>query len=273
MNAQKFLFVVLFTQFAMSICSSRGATPDDRAFIEAIREHNKNGTQRNFSYEFRERIKQDKNGDLIKAISEDPELNSSIFYNLDAVPEKFAELVIASWLEDDYQWGSRGGMYYSPSTQLDHWLRATIRPEDIVDPPAIQNLYYVLEDKHTRKKMAEILRACYSDEELNSGERSERRAEAWGKIVGIVEQSFPRLLEEDNARRSAAATDPKPKPGQFLEKLKQRNPEHTPIDQASGQANIEKDQWIWYLLAVVVFLGVAGFLLRSRIATRTRRRS
>jgi hypothetical protein len=64
-------------------------------------------------------------------------------------------------------------MHYSPATQLDHWLRDKIRPADIVDPPAIQNLHYVLEDKNTRIKMAKILRACYSDEELESGERSE----------------------------------------------------------------------------------------------------
>jgi hypothetical protein len=91
--------------------------------------------------------------------------------------------------------------------------------------------------------------------------------------VSIVEQSFPRLLEEDNERRSAAAKEPKPEPGQFLKKLKQGNPEHAAIDHASGQANIEKDQWIWYLLAIVVLLGVAGFLLRSRIAKSIRRRS
>lgn len=96
MNAQKFLFVVFLTQFAVSICSSRGESPDGQAFIESIREHNRNGTQLDFPQELRERIKKDKSGDLIKMISEDPELNSAIFCNLDAVPEKFAELVIAS---------------------------------------------------------------------------------------------------------------------------------------------------------------------------------
>lgn len=270
MNTTKNLIAVLLLLSPLSICPSRGETTDRKAFIEALREHKESGTERDFSDELRETISQDKNGKLIQVISEDPELNSAIFYNLDAVPERFLELVLASWLEDDYQWGARGGMYYSPATQLDHWLRNRIRPTTIVDPQAGKNLYFVLEDKNTRIELAKVLRRCYSDKELSLEDRSERRAEAWNAIVGIVERSFPRLLEEDKKRRADAAKEPKPEPGHFLKELKQGNPEGGTMNQAGEQANIETDRWMWFLLAIAVLLGATGFLLRGRI---TRRRS
>ncbi len=237
MNATKFLFIILLTLAGMGICPSWGKPLDNKAFIEALREHNKNGTQLEFSEQLRKTISQDKSGDLIIAISEDAELNSAIYYNLDVVPERMSALVIALWLEDDYQWGARGGMYYSPATGIVQALRRSIRPSDAEDPDSIKNILYVLQDKGTRLKMAKVLRACYSDEELDSDESSKRRTEAWGRIVYIVEKSFPVLLEEDTKRRAEAAGEPRPEPGLFLKKLRQESSDDVTTNQPSGQAN------------------------------------
>jgi hypothetical protein len=274
MNAKKTLLVVLVSLCTLSILPSWGQTPDGQPFVEALREHKKNGTERDFAEEFKEAIKRDKKGDLIKAISEDPELNSVIFHNIDAVPDKFVELVIASWLEDDNQWGARGGFYHSPAHGISETLRKYIRPADAVDPPAVQKMYFVLEDKNTRTELAKVLRASYYDEELDSDERSKRRNEAWGGIVNIVEKSLPVLLEEDKKRRAEAAGEPKAEPGQFLKKLRQESSEGVTTNHSSRQPNTETSRWMWLLIAFVAILGVLGFSFRDQIIRSiTRRRS
>lgn len=276
MNISRIPLIVLFVLSTMTVCPVWGEALADQSFIETLREHKKNGTERDFSAKLREVISEDEDGELIKQLVENSELNSAIFYNLDAAPEQFLELILAFWLEDELQWGSRGGMYYSPATQLDQWLRNKIRPQDTVGSTEAKNLYFVLEDKHTRMELAKVLRESYSDEELDSDEREDRRAAAWNKIVDIVDESFPRLLEEDEKRRAEAAKEPKPEPGQFLKKLKQANAEGAAINNPSGQANAntESARWTWILLALVAILGGLGFVLRDRITRSiTRRRS
>lgn len=274
MNANKTLLVVLVSLCTLSILPSWGQASGGQPFIETLRDHNKNGTQLEFSEQLRKAISQDKSGDLILAISEDSELNSAIFYNLDVVPERFSVLVIALWLEDDYQWGARGGMYYSPATGILQALRRSIRPSDAEDPDSIKHLLYVLEDKGTRLKVARVLRACYSDEEIETERRGEIRTAAWSEIVRIVEESFPVLLEEDKKRRAEAAGEPKAEPGQFLKKLRQEKSEGVTTNHSSSQPNTETYRWMWLLLALVAILGILGFSFRDRIIRSiTRRRS
>ena len=274
MNAKKTLLAMLVAFGTLSIPSTWGQTSDEQPLIEALREHKKNGTERDFSEKLREVIKQDEKGELVKAISLDPDLNGVIVYNIDAVPNRFVELVIASWLEDENQWGARGGFYHSPANAISEALREYIRPPDAVDPPAVQRLYFVLEDKNTRIELAEVLRTCYSDEELDSDERSKRRAKAWGEIASIVEESFPVLLEEDEKRRAEAAMEPKAEPGQFLKKLRQESSEGVTTNHATRQPNAETYRWIWLLTALVAMLGVLGFSFRDQIRRSiTRRRS
>jgi hypothetical protein len=228
---------VLVAQCSLSILPSWGQIPDGQSFIETLREHKKNGTERDFAKELREAIKRDKKGNLVKAISEDPELNSAIFHNIDAVPDKFVELVIASWLEDDNQWGARGGFYHSPAHGISEALRQYIRPADAADPPTVQKLYFVLEDKNTRAALAKVLRTCYNEEKLSLDERSKRRTEAWRGIVDILEESFPLLLEGDTKRRAEAAGEQRPEPGLFPKKLRQEGSDEVTSNQPSGQAN------------------------------------
>lgn len=276
MNMSKFFLTALLALAGIGICQSWGEPLDSEAFIESLREHNKNSTQLEFTEQLRKTISQDKSGELILAISADSELNSAIFYNLDVIPEDFSVLVIALWLEDDNQWGARGGMYYSPASGIVQAFRRHIRPSNADDPDSIKHILYVLEDKESRLEMAKILRATYSDEPLEPESKSKARAAAWAEIVRIVEQSFPRLMEEDKKRRAEAAKEPKPKPGQFLEKLKQENAEGAAINHPSGQANAntESARWTWILLALVAIFGGLGFFLRDRITRSiTRRRS
>jgi|GEM_PF-7004241 len=237
MNMTKSLFIIILALSGMSIGLSWAKSSDSEAFIETLRQHNRKGTQLEFSAQLRERISQDDSGDLILAIAGDAEINSAIFYNLDAAPERFLELVLAFWLEDDLQWRSRGGMYYSPATQLDYWLRNRIRPEESSGSIEAKNLYFVLEDKDTRIELAKVLRESYSNEELDAEKRRDRRAAAWNKIVVIEEEAFPRLLENDKKRRAEAAKESKPESGQFLKKLKQESPDDVTTNQPSGQAN------------------------------------
>lgn len=265
MNISRIPLIVLFVLSTMTACLVWGEAIADQHFIETLREHKKNGTDRDFSATLREAIRGDEDGELIKQLVEDSELNSAIFHNVDAAPERFLELILAFWLEDELQWGSRGGMYYSPATQLDQWLRNKIRPQDTVDSTEAKNLYFVLEDKDTRMELAKVLRESYSDEELDSEERKDRRAAAWSKIVDIVDESFPRLLEEDEKRRAKAAKEPKPAPGQFLKKRKQGNAKDAAISHPRGKANTESTRWTWILLALVAILGGLGFVLRDRI--------
>ncbi|MBB5353594.1 hypothetical protein HNR46_003855 [Haloferula luteola] len=103
MNVSKFVFTVLLALAGMGICPSLGEPLDGEAFIESLREHNRNSTQLEFNEQLRKAISQDESGDLIITISLDPEINSALFYNLDVIPVKFLLIVIARWLEEDNQ--------------------------------------------------------------------------------------------------------------------------------------------------------------------------
>jgi len=274
MNQKIYICTMLLSLFAFMVSSAQLEIADDRAFMEALRKHNKDGTQRDFAEDFRKKIGQDEEGNLIAEISKDPDLNSTIFYNLDAVPERYVELVIANWLEDDVKWGSRGGFYHSPSSGILQALRMYVRPDQANDPVSIKYLLFVMEDKKTRLEMAKILRTCYSEQDLRPEERMDRRDQAWDEIVKIVEQSYPRLLEEDKMRRVEAAKEPNPLPGQFLKQLKEEESKGATTGQANNEGSVNTERRIWYLITITIvpLLICIGLLLRARLKRSITRR-
>lgn len=274
MNQKAPIFTALLILLASNVSSAQSEIADDAEFIEILRNHGEHNTLREFADEFRKKIELDSDGSLVKEISRNPNLNSTIFRHVDAVPNKYVELVLANWLDDETKWGSKGGFYYSPSSRIEYWIRLYISPQDSNDLKSNSALRFVLENGDIRKALAEVLWACYYDGELDSDKRSERRSEAWAKIVSIVEESFPVLLEDDKKRRDEAAGEPDAEPAEFLKKLRQESSDGVTTNHSSRQPNTETYRWIWLLIALVAILGVLGFSFRDQIIRSiTRRRS
>lgn len=279
MIIRNFLLLFLLLQFVSRTSLAQAEVPDDRDFMEVFREVIAEGRQLDFAEVFRAKIWQDEDGSLIKEISKDPDLNSAIFFHLDAVPEKYAVIVLASWLEDDFQWGARGGSYYSPAGPFEHWLRFHMKPSDADEPPSGGNMYFVLENKETRQELAKILRESYSEKDLLPEERKIRRSAAWAGIMEIVSDAYPRLLEEDKERRANADTGSREQAENFLKNI--RIEENMPSDlsvkssapqkatedhfASSSEQSISTIQWGLTLILILVAAVLLWWFLHDKM--------
>ena len=137
---------------------SDGAPPPDgvEEFAQFLQVQVTNKTFLKVENELRRRLAQDEDGALVYRLLGDPNLRRLLFYNIDAAPDQYVDLILAEELTDDMVWDLwRTGMMYSSALAIACTIVERFEPQDWVNA---DTLSMALEDKKDRLAISAILR-------------------------------------------------------------------------------------------------------------------
>lgn len=190
----------IFLSTAALPCSGE-TTPELDDYIQLLHRHRDERSFMKISDDFREHLKKDINGTLIRKMLADKKLCGMLYANSDAAPDKYADLILAAHLVDDSQWNSQGGLFRSPSWGVSLGIDKRFAPEGFGKNIPRGSLAYVLDDKDVRSAISKALLRLYTDKKLLPEQIAERKTIARDEIVALVNGAYGRLLEEDNVLR------------------------------------------------------------------------
>ena len=185
----------------LSIPCHGEATQDLDKYIQILHKHYEEKKLLSATDNFREHLKQDIDGRMINKLLADEKLCGLLFANYDAAPNKYLDLILAGHLLDKNLWESKAGWVYSPAEGVAKSISEHLGIQNVEKKIPSGSLEYVLENKLVRVEISKVLRGLHSDEKLSPNEETERKNAARDAIIGLVNDSYYRLVEEEGLLR------------------------------------------------------------------------
>lgn len=251
-----------------------GETKEEfQEYIQTLHEHRNRGAFFTIEDDFRERLKHDTNGTLVRELLRDHELRGILFVNFDVAPDKFVDLILAEHLVDNSQWESQGGLFRSPSPGIASAIGERFRPKDLGSRMPPDSLGFVLEDKEMRSKISKVLRDLSSDKEMSPDLVIERRNAARDEIVELVNGSYERLLKAERSKREEYHSSPQSSgpTGTDPKLIQEKSSEHPLKPSSTTEANHEtmahKKIFWWYGILSLIVLAAGVWTWHNKKST------
>ena len=181
-----FIRLICFLVCPAGASGLEGATPPGELeeYIRSLQVHFENKTFLTIRDDFREHLIQDSDGSLLRRMLRSPDLRKMLFANLDAPPNKYQDLILAEFLEDEANWSSMGDLFYSPAVGIALKILARFDPQGWLDHTS---LTLALAERTDRLAISSVLRNLSEELEFSTDTETQEIIDAArDEIVVIV---------------------------------------------------------------------------------------